>query len=136
MWRVNNFDNKHKIKNPYKAYLCQYVYYPEKDPNKKWGLDLNWTNLKNKRKSYIIPGKWHKIKIRIKLNSGKDLIESWFNGSKVLSKKLVLRKKNQKFGIENLYFSVFFGGSGESWAPTKTEYIYFDNFIVSEKNIA
>ncbi len=135
MWRVNNFHDKHKIKNPYKAYLCQYIYYPTKDKNRNWGLDLNWTNQKTKSKIYIVPGKWHKIKIRIKLNLGNDIIESWFDGKKVLSKKITLRNKGQIFGIENLFFSSFFGGNTESWGPKKTEYIYFDDFIISDKNI-
>ena len=135
MWRVINFDNKHKIKNSYKAYLCQYVYYPEKDIDKKWGLDLNWTNSKTGRKIFIIPGKWHTVKMRVKLNAGKDLIESWFDEKKVLSKKLTLRRKNQTFSIENLYFSVFFRGSKESWESKKDEYVYFDNFVISDINI-
>lgn len=135
MWRVNNFENKHKIKNSYKAYICQYVYYPEKDPKKNWGLDINWSNPKTGNKIYIVPGKWHTIKIRVKLHVGKDLIESWLDGNKVLSKKLTLRGENQKFGIDNLSFSVFFGGNTPSWAPKKTEYIYFDDFMISDKDI-
>lgn len=133
MWRVNNFEDKHKIKNPYKAYLCQYVYYPEKDPSKNWGLDLNWS--RNNKKVYIVSGKWHTIKIRVKLSSPRSLIESWFDGKKVLSKSLVLRRQNQQFGIEYLLFSVFFGGEKESWAPKKMEHIYFDDFIISERDI-
>jgi len=35
------------------------------------------------------------------------------------------------FSIDCFYFSTFFGGSGTEWAPIKTEYIDFDEFIIS-----
>jgi len=135
MWRVKGFVNN-KIKNPHEAYLCQYVYYPEKDSARNWGEDFNWQN-KKKEKIYIQPGKWHTIKTRIKMNdSGKKngLIESWFDGEKVLRIKLALKAKGYNFGIDTFNFVTFFGGNDSTWASVKDEYIYFDEFIISDKD--
>jgi len=134
MWRVEGFVNN-KIKNPYKAYLCQYVYYPGKDSSRKWGEDFNWSDLK-REKVFIKPGKWHTIKTRIKLSiPGKrdDLIESWFDGIKVLRVKLDLRSKEHNGGIDSFNFVTFFGGNDSTWASPKTQYIYFDEFNILSK---
>lgn len=131
MWRTLGFANN-TTKDPYKAYLCQYIYYPKKDSN--WGKDFDW-KYKNKR-VYIKTGTWHTIKTRIKLNkSSKDLIESWFDGKKVLSLKLILRTKDYFYGIDSFNFVAMFGGNDKTWETKKTEYIYFDDFMISNKII-
>ncbi|MBT3405034.1 hypothetical protein HN832_03875 [archaeon] len=133
MWRTHGFV-ENTTKNPHKAYLCQYLYYPKKDQH--WGKDFNWEL--NGKKVYIETGIWHTIKTRIKLEeAGKenDLIESWFDGKKVLSIKLMLRDQGYKYGIDTFNFIGMFGGNENTWAPKKEEYILFDDFVISDKKI-
>ncbi len=117
--------------------ISQYIYYSGKDSSKKWGEDFIW-KYSNEKKVYMLPGKWHTLKTRIKLGvAGKkdDLIESWFDGKKVLKSKLNLRGKGEKFKIDSFNFTTFFGGNDETWIPVKDEYVYFDDFIFSKKDI-
>ncbi len=132
MWRVLNFHDKHLIKDPYKAYLVQYVYYPERHKSKKYGEDIVYKNKSGK--IFVKPNKWYNIKMRIKLSENprkKDTLLAWVNGKKALSKKLNFRLK-KSYGINQVMFSLFFGGSGPSWATTKKEKVYFRKFVVTE----
>ncbi|HED06359.1 MAG TPA: hypothetical protein ENI61_06720 [Ignavibacteria bacterium] len=141
MWRVDGFKDGDKIKNPFKAYLTQYIYYPAKKISKDWGEDFNWiykNSKKRNKKVYPKSERWHTIKMRIKLGiAGKkdDLIESWFDGKKVLRVKLALRDKKYKIGVDTFIFTTSFGGNDKTWFPVKDEYIYFDDFIISTKDI-
>jgi hypothetical protein len=122
--------------NGKKGSIVQYMYYPGKDPSRNWGEDFYW--LYKKKKVYFIPGKWHELKTRIKLGKvGKknDLVESWFDGKKVLKIKLILRAKEQNFGIDSFNFTTIFGGNDKTWAPKKDESVLFDNFILSDKTL-
>lgn len=130
MWRVINFHNKHLIKDPYKAYLVQYTYYPDKDESKKWGEDLVY-KYRNKR-IFVKSIKWYTITMKIKLSKNKakkDEIIAWVNNKKVLNKRLYLRKNND-YGINEVMFSLFFGGEEPSWATKKKEKIYFKRFVI------
>ena len=53
------------------------------------------------------------------------------NGKKVLEKKLNLRKK-KSYGINQVMFSLFFGGNDETFHTTKEEKVYFKKFVVQE----
>jgi hypothetical protein len=121
--------DKKDVKRPY---LVQYTYYPDKQ-TKKWGKDLVYTH--KDKKIFLKPNKWYDIKMHIKLvkDAGKkDLIAAWVNGKKTLNEKLNLRK-NKKYGVGQVMFSLFFGGNDPSWATKKNEKIYFRKFIIRGK---
>ena len=59
----------------------------------------------------------------------KDTILAWVNKKRVLNRKLHLRKK-KSYGINQVMFSLFFGGGDETWQTTKKETIYFRKFMV------
>ncbi len=125
MWRANNslvvygyLDGKHK-----KAYGYDFVFY--ENPGVKTFVDVN---------------KWHCLEQYIELNqigqtNGK--IRAWFNGdlSVDVSDALFRTVNNRDTKIGSMYFSTFYGGNSQSWAPTKDTYASFDNFAISDKRI-
>ena len=71
--------------------------------------------------------------MKIKLSKDikkKDIITSWINHKKVLQKRLNLRWK-KTYGIDQVMFSLFFGGNEPSWATKKEEKVYFRKFVIS-----
>ena len=126
MWREGGFVN-------------QYIYYPTKSGD--WGRDIYWFDLgsNNLEKIKFKLGKWHTIKTRIKINEfkfkGNGYITSWLDGKLVLHQDINLKIKGEEYGIDNFNFVTFFGGNDESWSPEKNEEIYFDDFIISTKDI-
>jgi len=130
MWRAINFRDKHfQVKDPYRAYLVQYLYYPDKD-TRKWGKDFEYRNKAGR--IFVRGNKWYNIKMRIKLSQNpkkKDTILAWVNGKEVLNNKLNLRKK-KSYGINQVMFSLFFGGNDETWHTKKEEKVFFRKFEV------
>jgi hypothetical protein len=119
------------VKEPHKAFLVQYMYYPDKEGR----FGENEVYKHGNKKIFIEPNRWYKIKNQIKLSKDpkkKDRIIAWVNGKKVLDMKLDLRKK-ESYGINQVMFSLFFGGEDETWATTKKEKVYFRKFEVSGK---
>jgi hypothetical protein len=120
------------VVEPHKAYLVQYVYYPDKEG--RFGENLAYRYGNNKDNKVIIePNKWYNIKMSIKLSENpkqEDTILAWVNGKKVLDKKRNLRKK-KSYGINQVMFSLFFGGGDETWHTKKDEKVYFRRFEVN-----
>jgi hypothetical protein len=117
-------------KEAHKAYLVQYMYYPDRKTNT--GDDQIYKY--NNKKIFVESSKWYNIKMRIKLSEDvkkKDMLLAWVNGKKVLSRKLNLRKK-KSYGINQVMFSLFFGGGDDSWVTTKKEKVYFRKFLIEE----
>lgn len=118
------------VKEPHKAYLVQYMYYPDRKTN--FGDDQIY-KYKNKN-VFVEPNRWYNIKMRIKLSENpkqKDTLLAWVNGKKVLERKLNLRNK-KSYGINQVMFSLFFGGGDETWHTNKDEKVYFRRFEVRE----
>jgi hypothetical protein len=119
---------------PHKAYLVQYMYYPDKKGRFGENLPYRYNNNRN-NKVFVEPNKWYNIKIRIKLSENpkqEDTILAWVNGKKVLNKKRNLRKK-KSYGINQVMFNLFFGGNDETWHTKKDEKVYFRKFVVKGK---
>ncbi len=79
-------------------------------------------------------GQWHTIQHRVVLNTVGDangIIEGWFDGVKVLSSDTMLYRKTEDIYINLFYFSTFYGGADQSWAPTSDQYMYYDNFRIA-----
>jgi hypothetical protein len=121
-----------------KGTMHQYVYYPKDESH--YGRGFWWNNLCSKKIEQLKfkPGKWHTIKMKIKMNNNwrdPGYIISWLDGKLVLHQDIDLRSKNTKGGVESFIFTVFFGGNDKSFAPKKDCKIYFDDFIISTKDI-
>lgn len=108
----------------------QYLYHP--DQPSKWGEDLQWGRNFPKNQ-------WITVETRIKMNTPghKDgVVQSWMNGQQILNRTNIRFRDVDSFGVDSFMFSTFFGGSGSEWAPTKDEYIDFDDFVISNSPIA
>jgi hypothetical protein len=119
--------------------IFQYMYWMERDPEKRWGDDLSWTDVNGDRNPFLfIPGQWHILKTEVTMNTPGESdgrIVSWLDGKLALLQKGAFRAKGATFGIDNFNFTTFFGGSTSDWAPTKDEVVYFSNFKFSGENI-
>lgn len=82
-------------------------------------------------------GQWHHIEMNVKLNSEEDpfggyIITKVNNEIVSDNRNLRLRKTYTDSSlIDNIFFSTFFGGNTEDWAPSTTVYARFDNFAVT-----
>ncbi len=108
-----------------------------------YGEDLFWAYpdyTQNQTKRYFTPGQWHSVKTRIIINTPGEFdgrVTSWFDGGLGLDSVVRYRAEgNTTFAVDKFLFSTFFGGGDDTWATTKDEYIYFDDFIISETNPA
>lgn len=110
-----------------------YLYYAGQSGNYADDFDFKDANGKN---IFFKSGQWYTIKQKIIMNTpdkSDGIIEIWLNNSNVLHKER-LRFRGvtcPNFGINQFYFSTFFGGNDASWAPKKEEHILFDDFIIS-----
>ena len=122
------------VKEPHKAFLVQYMYYPDKEGRFGENLAYRYGNNRN-NKVFVEPNKWYNIKMRITLSENprqEDRILAWVDGEKVLDKKRDLRKK-KSYGINQVMFSLFFGGDDETWHTKKDEKVYFRKFVIKGK---
>ena len=109
--------------------LFQYMYWMERDAEKKWGDNFSC----NKK---IVPGKWHRLRTEIMMNTlgerdGK--VTSWLDGELALEINGAFRALGATFEIDSFNFTTFFGGNTPDWAPSKDEVVYFGDFkIVGE----
>ncbi|MEZ4382828.1 MAG: hypothetical protein R3A79_15950 [Nannocystaceae bacterium] len=108
----------------------QYMYFPEKQNS--CGDDYDYTL--GGDPALFEPGVWHTLEHRLVMNTPGEHdghVQAWLDGELVLdAPDFLLRLADGDFAIDTLYFSTFFGGSGDQWAPTKDETIDFDEFIV------
>lgn len=121
-----------------KGTMHQYVYYPKDESH--YGTGFWWHNLCSNKMEQLKfkPGKWHTIKMKIKMNNNwrdPGHIISWLDGKLALYQDIKLREKGSKIGVESFIFTVFFGGNDKSFAPKKDCKIYFDEIILSDKDI-
>jgi hypothetical protein len=77
---------------------------------------------------------WYRIDIQVGINSAvgsKDGSAVLFiDGVRQVEAKNLNLTGIQSVQIDQFQFSTFYGGSDRSWSPSKTQYIYFDNFVV------
>ncbi len=141
MWRrlSSGADGNH-------IYLTSYMYYLDKAS--EWGRDLWWNSPPTdgwcesfddwspEAKVYLTPGTWDTLSIKVKINTpgaadGEML--AWLNGQPVLNNRAIRYRADgaESFKVGLFYFSTFFGGSTDDWAPSSDQYILFDDFRVS-----
>ncbi|MBN2000448.1 hypothetical protein JW935_23055 [candidate division KSB1 bacterium] len=103
------------------------------------GVDklVSETNPDNVR---IQTGKWHYIMLRVKMNdigAKNGVAQAWYDGELVADiRGLEWRDstcKDEDLLVSGMYFSTFFGGRDDRYRPVKDEYLWFDDFTVSEQ---
>lgn len=109
----------------------QYMYFPAK--KSACGDDYHYTS--GGADLSFKPGTWHKVEHRLVMNKPGEqdgVLQAWFDGKPALDEPAFLfRLAGASYGIDTLYFSTFFGGGDQSWAPTSAQIADFDDFIVS-----
>lgn len=118
-----------------KGKLSFYVYFPNQST--RWGERLY---LKNAQQDTlrISKGQWHRITQRIKLNTPEKndgVLQAWFDGQEAFYTDSILFRKSSELQTDHVSYSVFMGGDDFSWAPSKNQYIYFDDFRISSQTI-
>jgi hypothetical protein len=123
----NGFSSRYMWRQGGKATL--YLYHMDKPST--YGEDIDFVS--NGVTQYFQKGKWHELTQRVRINDSgmkNGEIDVW------MDKTLVVSKRNLRFvtngaGVDTMYFSTFFGGSGADWWPSTDAYAYFDDFIAS-----
>ncbi len=75
---------------------------------------------------------WYQISQRIRMNDpakADGVIQIWLDGNLVVDKHDVRFRTTAEVGIDQVYFSHFFGGDYK-WRTVKWATVYFDNFSV------
>lgn len=83
---------------------------------------------------YLLPGQTHRLKTCVKMNDPEEIngqILGTFDGELVLEVNNIQFRVDEGLGIDNAYVSFFAGGSDDSWAPTETVYLYWDNIKIT-----
>lgn len=106
--------------------IGQYVYHM--DQPKPFGEFFPWDTPPAEK------GKWYHVKTFVQLNNpGKNdgIVRTWLDGKLVLDKRDFRFRIGNDLPIERFLFSLFYGGSGPEWAPSRDMDIYFDDFVLS-----
>jgi len=106
--------------------LTQYLYHEDKtgdcaDVRYSWG-----------QTRVLGTDKWHQVVQRIKINdvgSRNAVIDTWIDGKLGTSSGLRLRRTNS-YGVNTFRFDSYFGGGDLSWAHSREETIYYDDFRI------
>lgn len=126
--------------DPHQANAVQYVYHPDQtggSPAGKNGDDLKYDDTPDGWQVFD-SDVWYQLQHRIVMNDpgqNNGIVQAWFDGEMVLDRQDLEFRDNNSFGIDSLYFSTFFGGGSLTWATTKDEFAYFDDFIISTEFI-
>ena len=76
-------------------------------------------------------GEWNTVKQRVRMNTigqADGELEVSVNDKAISAEGLTWRTSTlDQVTIRGLFFSTFFGGSGESWAPSRDVAAYFKN---------
>jgi hypothetical protein len=118
--------------------LQAYVYHAE-GPS-KWGEHVRWDDGDDGQRTYLTPGKWHRIELRVKLNTPGVLdgsLQGWIDGEKRLDRSDMMFQMpgGEHLKIGTYMFYTFMGGGDSTFAPSKDQHAYFDNFMISTQPI-
>lgn len=110
-----------------------------------WSLTGPYSKLVNGQvqadQAKLKKGQWNHIELYNKLNTpgqSDGIMRAWLNG--VLALDITDNEDYRQadegdIGLNCIYLSTFFGGSDENYEPTKDQYAYFDDFIISKTRI-
>ena len=110
-----------------------------------WSLTGPYTDLVNGKvqadQAKLIKGQWNHIELYNKLNTPGEndgVMRAWLNGElaiDIVDNQDYRQADEADIGLNCIYLSTFFGGSDETYQPTKDQYAYFDDFIISKTRI-
>ncbi len=104
--------------------LVVYLYHMDQPTSYGEDFDLN---------RFAIPGQWHRITQRIKINTGNNndgILQVWFDGELALLRTDIRYRNNDQAPVDHLFFSTFYGGNTSEWAPDRDGFIYFDDLRI------
>ena len=130
MWRTNGSGGSTTTGST--ANIVQYVYHPDQPSN--FGEDFRWDDGPGGIWSTFESDRWYHIQHRIVMNTpgvNDGIAQGWLDGVLVLDEQSIRYRDVVSLGVDQLYFSTFFGGSSSEWAPSKEETIFFDDFTVA-----
>ncbi|GAB3040593.1 fibronectin type III domain-containing protein [Natronobiforma cellulositropha] len=113
-----------------------YTYHP--DMPDEYGDNLYWDHGPSGQ-VHFQPGEWHLIEHRVVMNTPGEndgILEGWFDGEKAYENHGMRFRDTADLGIDDFYFSLFFGGGQtDHWAHDREEQIAFDDVVVSSEPI-
>mmetsp|Transcript_8696 Transcript_8696/g.12916 ORF Transcript_8696/g.12916 Transcript_8696/m.12916 type:complete len:323 (-) Transcript_8696:458-1426(-) len=80
-------------------------------------------------------GTWYRIDLQVQMNSspghndGKAVL--FIDGKKLVEANGLRLSGTANVNIDTFMFATFYGGADSSWSPSKTTFVYYDNFTVS-----
>lgn len=114
--------------------VVDYVYHP--DQSGTYGEDFAWKL--DGREVQFEPGTWHTLQLRVVMNTpgaSDGRLQGWFDGRLALDVSGMQFRDVPDFAVDGFYFSTFFGGGDQSWAPSSDMHIYFDEIVVATERI-
>ncbi|MCU4972729.1 fibronectin type III domain-containing protein [Halobacteria archaeon AArc-m2/3/4] len=109
-----------------------YTYHP--DMPEEYGENMYWDDGPSGQ-VHFQPGRWHRIEHRVVMNTPDEhdgILEGWFDGEKAFERRDLRFRDVPELGIDDFYFSLFFGGGQtDHWAHDREERIAFDDVVVS-----
>ncbi len=117
------------------ASITQYLYHPDQ-PN-TFGEDFRWDDSPAGDWAFFDSDQWYHLRHRVVMNSVVNgqgqhdgIVQAWLDGQMVLDLNNIRFRDVESLQIDGLYFSTFFGGSGDQWNTSKDEIAYFDDFKI------
>ncbi|GAA4115003.1 hypothetical protein GCM10022393_14910 [Aquimarina addita] len=127
-----------------------YVHYNTEPSWDGWHASINWSLTDPYEEPNGQPqsdqvkfkkGQWNHVEMYNKLNTpGQDdgIMRAWLDGElaiDITNNEDYRQADEGDIHLNGIYLSTFFGGSDETFQPTKDVYLYFDDLIVSKTRI-
>ena len=117
--------------------LAGYMYVANKPV--RFGWEILWDD-GLEAQAYLNRGSWNRLEMRYVMNTpgiANGIIQAWLNGNLALDRRNLLFRSEggNQIGIDQFFFSSFYGGSAPIFAPANDQYICYDNFVVSTQPI-
>ena len=79
-------------------------------------------------------GTWYRVDLQVRMNTGRNIADGrvrlYIDGKKLIEVNDLILTGDESVQIDKMLFSTFYGGSDSTWSPSKTTYVYYDNFTV------
>lgn len=120
---------------PWQGALYSYVYHT--DQPIQYGETMWWDDGPGGQ-VYGERGVWHHYEMRLVINTVNEydgILQVWQDGVLVGERTNYRWRTVDTFSVDSFFFSTHFGGGDSSYAPSKDEYAYFDNIIISTERV-
>lgn len=118
-----------------RANITQYLYHPDQ-PN-TFAEDFRWDDSASGDWTFFESDRWYHLRHRVVMNSVVNgagqhdgIVQAWLDGEMVLDLNNIRFRDIPELQIDGMYFSTFFGGSGDQWNTSKDEVAFFDDFRI------